>query len=207
MKALGILIVFICTIAFAVIGGLLIAFAFNLFTMQSMMAFLQQTFHLQNMQGIIFGVGAFLIISSIFIAHVSLGKIQREKTIAFNNPDGQVTVSLAAIEDYVRRLSSNMSEIKDLRSHVIAGKKGIEINSRVSLWADSNIPQSTENIQGVIKTRIQEMLGIDEPIIVRVHVGKIVPKEKKRPKKKEKDKEEKPLPFRGSIEYGKDLIS
>ena len=96
-----------------------------------------------------------------------------------------------------------MMDIKDLRSNVIAGKKGIEINARVSLWADVNIPQATSSIQAIIKNRVQEMLGIEEPILVKVHVGKIIQKEKKRPKKKEEEAE-KISPFRGSIEYGKD---
>lgn len=205
MRALGVLIVFICTLSFAVVGGLLVAFSLDLYTAQSLTDFLQQTFQTQNIHLIIGGIGLFLIIASIFIAQITLGKMQREKTIAFNNPNGQVTVSLAAIEDFVRRLSSSITEIKDLRCNVIAGKRGIEINTRVSLWADTNIPETTESIQVIIKNRIQAMLGIEDPITVRVHVGKIVPKEKKRLKKKGKEEiEEKLTPFQGSIEYGKD---
>lgn len=204
MRILGTAIVFICTLVFAVAGGLLIAFSFNLFTVQNLTGFLEQVFQIQNIHLIIGGVGLFLIIASIFIAQITLGKMQREKTIAFNNPNGQVTVSLSAIEDFIKRLSCSMTEIRELRSNVLAGKKGIEINTRVSLWADVNIPQTTENIQAIIKSRIQEMLGIEEPIVVRVHVGKIVSKEKKRPKKKEREVTKETIaPFRGNIEYEK----
>ncbi len=204
MKRLGVVLVFLCTLVFVVIGTLLVAFSFNLFTLQDLTEFLRQTLQVEDMRLIIAGLGLFLVIASIFIAQITLGRMQREKTIAFDNPDGRVTVSLAAIEDFVRRLSSSISEIRDLRSDVIAGKTGIEINARISLWADVNIPETTENIQTIIKNRIQEMLGIEEPIIVRVHVGKIVQKEKKRPKKKGKEEPEETAPFRGSIEYGKD---
>ncbi|MBL7084734.1 MAG: alkaline shock response membrane anchor protein AmaP [Candidatus Omnitrophica bacterium] len=206
MRALGVIVVFICTLVFAVIGGLLVAFSFSLFTLADLTNLLTQTFQVQNIHLIIAGIGLFLIIASISTAQITLGKMQREKTIAFNNPDGQVTVSLSAIEDFIKRLSSSMTEIRDLRSNVIAGKKGIEINARVSLWADVNIPQITETIQVIIKNRIQEMLGIEEPIMVRMHVGKIVQKEKMRAKKKEKQEQEieEATPFRGSIEYGKD---
>lgn len=203
MRILAIFVVFICTLVFAALGGLLVALSFNLFTMQSLAVFLQQTFQIENINLIIGGIGLFLIISSITIAQVSLGKMQREKTIAFNNPSGQVTVSLSAIEDFIKRLSSSITEIRDLRSNVIAGKKGIEINTRISLWADCNIPETTENIQAIIKNRIQEMLGIEEPIVVKVHVGKIVQKEKKQKKQAKEDIEE-TAPFRGNIEYGKD---
>lgn len=204
MRILAMLVVFICTLIFAALGGLLVALSFNLFTLQSLAAFLQQTFQIENINLIIGGTGLFLIISSITIAQVSLGKMQREKTIAFNNPSGQVTVSLSAIEDFVKRLSSSITEIKDLRSNVIAGKKGIEISTRISLWADCNIPETTENIQAIIKNRIQEMLGIEEPIVVKVHVGKIVQKETKKQKRQTKEEIEETAPFRGNIEYGKD---
>lgn len=193
---------FVCTLLFAIIGGLLIALSFDLLTLQNITDLLQQMFQFQNIHLFIGGFGLFLVIASIFTAQISLGKMQREKTIAFNNPDGQVTVSLSAIEDFVRKLASNMSEIRDLRSNVIAGKKGVEINIRVSLWADTNIPESTESIQGIIKNRIQQMLGIEEPIVVKVFVTKIVQKDKKKIKKKEAVEEI--SPFQGNIKYGKE---
>jgi len=34
-----------------------------------------------------------------------------------------------------------------------------------------------EKIQTIVKTRVQEMLGVDEPISIKVHVVKIVHKE------------------------------
>lgn len=205
MRILGIALVFICTLAFVVIGTLMVAFSFDLFSLENITDFIHQTLQIKDLTVIVSGIGLFLILSSIFIAQITLGRIQREKTIAFNNPDGQVTVSLAAIEDFVKRISTNISEIRELRSDVIAGKSGIEINTRLSLWAGVTIPETTENIQKIIKNRIQEMLGIEEPIIVRVHVAKIVHKEeKKRVKKKGKEEEVNPSTFRGSIEYGKD---
>ncbi|MCQ9208261.1 MAG: alkaline shock response membrane anchor protein AmaP [Omnitrophica bacterium] len=205
MRVLGVIIVFICTLIFAIIGAALVAFSFNLLTVQNLTEFLAETLQFENIHLIIGGMGLFLIVASISIAQITLGKMSREKTIAFNNPDGQVTVSLSAIEDFIKRLSLSMGEIKELRSNVVAGKKGIEVNCRVSLWADVNIPETTENTQAIIKNRIQEMLGIEEPIVVRIHVIKIVHKEKKRLKKKEKEElEDKATPFRGSIEYGKD---
>lgn len=209
MRALAAVVIFICTLVFAALGGILVALSLDLFTLQNLTDFLRLAFEIENINLIIGGLGLFLIVASICIAQISFGRMQREKTIAFDNPDGQVSVSLSAIEDFIKRLSSGMSEVKDLRSNVVAGKKGIEINVRVSLWADANIPESTESIQAIIKNRIQEMLGIEETIIVKVHVGKIVPKEKRRFKKKGKEKEKEDVqtqerfaPFQGNIEYG-----
>ena len=87
MRILGIIVVFICTLSFAVVGGLLIAVSFNLFTVKDLTDFLQQIFALQNIHLIVGGFGLVLIAASLSIAQITLGRMQREKTIAFNNPD------------------------------------------------------------------------------------------------------------------------
>lgn len=121
--------------------------------------------------------GAILFVFSIIGIQLTLGKLQKEKTIAFTNPDGQVTVSLRAVEDFIHKIVRGIEEVKELKSDVIATKKGIQINTRVNLWANTDIPATTEKIQQLIKTRLQEMLSIDEPIYIKVHVAKIVEKQ------------------------------
>ncbi len=204
MRAIGTLIIFLSTLVFTIFGGLFIAFSLNVYTLENLTVFLQLAYQFENIHTIVGAIGLFLVLASIFTAQISLGKVKREKTICFSNPNGEVTVSLSAIEDFIKRLSMSIVEIKDLRTSVRAGKKGIEIDNRVSLWADANIPDTTSNVQDVIKNRIQDILGIEDPIIVRVHVGKIVQKERKKLKKQEKELVEEPSSFRGSIEYGKE---
>ena len=50
-----------------------------------------------------------------------------------------------------------------------------------------------------MKSRVQDMLGVEEPINIRVHVVKIAHKEEA---PKESKKDDKMPPYRGSIEYG-----
>lgn len=204
MRTIGASIIFLSTLVFTIVGGLLVAFSFNVYTLENLNGFLHYAYQIENIHTIVGAVGLFLVLASIFTAQISLGKMQREKTIAFSNPNGEVTVSLAAIEDFVKRIAMSIAEIKDLRSNVVAGKKGVEINTRVSLWADANIPDITNNVQDVIKNRIQDILGIEDPITVRVHVGKIVQKERKKERKQESETIEETPSFRGSIEYGKE---
>lgn len=148
-------------------------------------------------------VGALLILISVAAYQFTVARIERQKNIAFNNPDGQVTISLSAIEEFIKRIGSSLPEIKELKSDCIATKKGIDISTRVIFWSDANIPEATEKIQGLIRTRIQEMLGIDEPIIVKVHVTKIAARQEIKQAKKEKDKEDLRMPFSG-MEYRND---
>lgn len=144
--------------------------------------------------------GALVILISMASYQFTIARIERQKNIAFNNPDGQVTISLSAIEEFIKRIGSSLPEVKELKSVCLATKKGIDISARVIFWSDANIPDVTEKIQGLIKTKIQEMLGIDEPIIVKVHVAKIATRSESKSSKKDKDKEDMRMPFSG-MEY------
>ena len=74
---------------------------------------------------------------------------------------------------------------------------------RAVLWAEGNIPEITEKVQFVIKNRLQEMLGIEENISVRVHVSKILPREEHPKKKPDIEQHSVESPFHGTIEYKK----
>lgn len=177
MKMFNNLVLFFYTLIFLIIGAFLIAVSIHTVSLESVLVTLQYIYITPNLRVITALVGLFLIIVSITTAHLTAGKMQREKTIAFTNPEGRVTVSLAAIEDFIRRLISQVPEIKELKPSVVANKRGIEISNRVILFSDTNIPQVTERIQALIKKRVQEMLGIEDTVNVLVHVAKIIQKE------------------------------
>ncbi len=93
----------------------------------------------------------------------------------------------------------HLPEVKELRANVTAGKKGINIINRAVIYSDTNIPEITEKIQNMLKSKIQEMLGIEETINIKIHIAKIVPAESGNPKGRGRD--DKRTLFRG-IEYG-----
>ncbi len=190
------------TLVFLAIGGALIAFSLNLILMEDIIPVMEYAFDTLNIRLAIGLVGLLLILYSLVAVQISLGNMQREKTIAFDNPSGRVTISLSAIEDFIRRSSSHIPEVKELRADVKASKKGINITNRVVVYSNANIPEATERIQSILKRRMQEMLGIEEPINIKVHIAKIASKEpKERSSKKIEDIDEKKGIFKG-IEYG-----
>lgn len=202
MRFLSGLTLFFYTVVFLLLGALFISISLNLIT-QELIAEILNTIYITTNVRLILGItGIVLIFISILALQLTMGKIKREKTIAFENPDGQVTISLSAIEDFIKRALKQLPEVKELRPNVRAGKKGITIVNRVVLFSDINIPETTEKIQNIVKTRVQDMLGVDEPITIRVHVIKIVHKEEHKELKEAKDKQS--SQFRGSIEYGSD---
>ncbi len=192
-------------VIFVAIGSFLLLVSVKFIQSEPLLNALDYIYASMNLRVGVAVTGGLLILISIAAYQFTVARIERQKNIAFNNPDGQVTISLSAIEEFIKRIGSSLPEVKELKSDCIATKKGIDISTRVIFWSDANIPEATEKIQGLIRARIQEMLGIDEPIIVKVHVTKIAPRQEPKQSKKEKDKDKEDLrmPFSG-MEYRND---
>lgn len=186
MRPLQTITIVFYTIVFIIIGFFCIAIWSGFLTFDQLKLY-YEVYNLRTNVGI---AGLIFILVGLFITHLTFGTIQRERTIAFNTPDGQVVISLSAIENFIKRLSNQIPEIKDMRPNVIASKKGVSISTRISLWSDSNIPDVTERIQGIIKNKVQDMLGIEEPITTRVHIAKIVPREGAKSSKRLQEEDE-----------------
>lgn len=208
MRVLG--VVFYATVLI-LIGVALIAFSvtisFNKLQPQTVEYVNNLLLYIQNniFSRIILGLlGLLLILISFSFAQLILGRFQREKTIAFTTTSGEVTIALSAVEDLIRRISGIIPEIKELRPDVIATKKGILVDLRVILKSEANIPDLTARLQEIARAKIQEVLGLEEQIIIKIHVVKIISIEEKDRKRKEKEKEtekeEPTIPFGG---YGR----
>ena len=200
MKIFSVLgIIFYLTITL-VMGVTLIVFSISLLQPQDINNLTIFIFNSPNSKIIVGLSGVLLIIISFFFAQLILGRFQREKTIAFSTSSGEVTIALSAVEDLIRRLAGIIPEIKELRPDVIATKKGIIVDLRIVLRSEANIPDLTARLQDLTRAKIQEVLGVEEQIIIKIHVVKIIPHEEKERKRKEFDKTEPTIPFSG---YGR----
>jgi hypothetical protein len=201
MKFFTVLGIIFYAVMIMVIGLALIVFALNLLLPADVNNLLTLAQSSNNSRVVIGLSGALLILISFSFAQIILGKFQREKTIAFTTSSGQVTISLSAVEDLIRRLAVIIPEVKELRPNVVANKKGIIVEMRVVLRSEANIPELTSRLQDITKSKIQEVLGVDEQIIIRIHVAKIVQDEKDNRRKKDFEKEDRStMPFSG---YGR----
>lgn len=171
-------IIFYATVII-LIGVSLIAFSLNLLQPTDINNLIQLILNSPNSKIIVGLSGALLILISFSFAQLILGRFQREKTIAFTTSSGEVTIALSAVEDLIRRLSGILPEIKELRPDVIATKKGIIVDLRVVLKSEANIPELTNRLQDITRAKIQEVLGVEEQIIIKIHVAKIISTEER----------------------------
>jgi uncharacterized alkaline shock family protein YloU len=201
MRFFTVLGIIFYAVVIIVIGLALIVFSLNLLLPQDVNSLLVYAQSNNNSRIIIGLSGVLLILISFSFAQVILGKFQREKTIAFATSSGQVTISLSAVEDLIRRLAGIIPEVKELRPDVVANKKGIIVDMRVVLRSEANIPELTSRLQDITKSKIQEVLGLEEQIIIRIHVAKIAHDEKDNRRRKDFEKDDRSaIPFSG---YGR----
>ncbi len=143
-------------------------------------------------------VAAFIAAATMLIgwafARIIYGRQEQERIIHFDNPLGRVSISLSALEDLIRRLTVNTPQVKEIRPEIAATKKGLNVHIRLVLRSDVNIPEMTADLQDIIRRKIQDLIGAEEQVHIRVHVIKIVADGVK-----ERDEDEviSPLPFRG----------
>jgi len=189
MKIFNALVLSFYTLLILLLGATLVSISLGVITEGNIGQIVSLCYNDANLR-LGLGIGGLLfIIIGLGVVQLAINRVYREKTISFENPDGQITISLAAIEDFIRRLFRTNTDIKELRPQCMVGKKGIEISNKVALWSDTKIPEVTEKIQSVIKSRLQQILGTEEAITVKVNVVKIAAKEIRRPRTKEEPEE------------------
>lgn len=180
---------------------LLFFYVFETFEIQVLMKFLHLVFMNEQSRlavGIFSGLLMFL---TIVFYRAFLVRIQKDKVIAFDNPAGRVTVSLVALEDLIKRKIIKMYEVRDVKTKIrAAGRRGLQVKITLIMCSEGHIPDITANVQDVVKNKIQDVIGLDEPVNISVYIGKIIPDEthfRKSQEKLEDNKTEPNIPFQG----------
>ena len=185
----------------SVLSGVALFFVTRTIMLQEVTFYLEKVYYDDQLRAIVGLTSCGLIFLSLGLAKMILGSRQKEKTIAFDNPSGRVSIALTAVEDLVRRIMYKVPEVKEIKPHIFATKRGLEIEARLILRADVNIQEMTSQLQDLVKNKIQDIIGIDEKVIVRIHIVKIVLEDGKTKSKKEKEekdqKTELAVPFQG----------
>ncbi|HOD12418.1 MAG TPA: alkaline shock response membrane anchor protein AmaP [Candidatus Omnitrophota bacterium] len=182
------------------VAAVAVSFAVHRIKFEELTYFLNIAYQSRNICIAIIIVSVTAVLVGFLFSRIILGVQQKERTIAFENPSGRVTISLVALEDMIKRTVLRVSEVKEVRSSVRATKKGIDVTCRLVLKAESNIPDMTSRIQDLVKSRIQEILGLEENVIVRIHITKIMTQSEKDSSGSESDRKDfsdMSVPFKG----------
>ena len=157
------------------VGSSILLFALNWLSFGDLYVLSHAFYHNPDLRMIVGIVGAVILITNFLFYRYFSVNVHRDKIIAFDNPSGRVSVSLMAMEDLVRRMIIKMSQVKDGRVKIKATKKGLDVKIRVIIKSETHIPELTSKIQDQVKRKIQDTIGLEEPVDVAIYVGKIIP--------------------------------
>ncbi|MGG1551671.1 MULTISPECIES: alkaline shock response membrane anchor protein AmaP [Paenibacillus] len=86
---------------------------------------------------------------------------------------GDIRISIETVENLSLKAAGRTKGTKDLRARVRVNQAGLEITIRTIVDGESSIPELTEEMQGTVKSYIEEITGI--PVAaVTVFVANIV---------------------------------
>lgn len=183
------------------LGCFAILYVFNVLSYKDIVDLLYITYLDDNLRVAVGCIAAGLLFINFILYRQLDVNVHKEKVIAFDNPSGRVSVALVALEDLIRRTISRFPEVKESKVDIRALKRALSVKILLVLCSEVNIPELTSIVQETAKRKIQDIIGLDEPLNISVYISKILGdavKDKKSGKKEEP--EERPVvqvPFQG----------
>ncbi len=150
----------------------IILFVLHVIDLATINKFLYLVYNDGKVAAVTFGIACGVILMSVILENLIYGTRRRERNIAFQNANGPVSVSLTALEDLIKRLNAQIPEIKEIRPFVVALRKGLDIDIKLVLRQEANIPDLTSRLTDLVRRKIEESIGMEGKINVRIHVIK-----------------------------------
>lgn len=151
----------------------ILLFVGHAFDIQWIYIFANAFYYDQNLRLAWIGIAVFLLFMNFLYYQFCSVNVHREKIIAFENPLGLVRVSLVALEDLVKKLLIKQEGVKEIRPIISAVKKGLNVKIKISLDTETHIPEFTSMLQDLVTRKIQDIIGLTDPVQVEIYITKI----------------------------------
>ncbi len=134
---------------------------------------LEQYLKLPNANLILAGIGCGLWIMGLLILYIDAKISQQKKAIIHKTIHGEVRVAKKAIEDFIKRISSEESFIKTIKPKIVIKRKGVKISLIVSLWSEIPANEATIALQSRVKEALESTIGISNIREIKVFVEEV----------------------------------
>ncbi|MFA6280950.1 MAG: alkaline shock response membrane anchor protein AmaP [Candidatus Omnitrophota bacterium] len=121
---------------------------------------------------------------------------RRERSVVTESSYGKVSITLFAIEDMLKNMLETQNGLSHVRPRIICKKHGIEVIIRGNLSVDANLPVFTKEIQEKTREKLQNLLGEEKEIKIKIEIRKMVFKGKKKIVESTEDITEPEIPYR-----------
>jgi uncharacterized alkaline shock family protein YloU len=121
----------------------------------------------------VFLSGALIVLIFLRMLQKAFSRAKSKKTIRAKTDQGQIDVTLVAIEDMVKKVLHTSDNIAHIRSKVTSNKKDVIINVKLTLKKAVNVKSFAQEIQEKIKNKIQTILGDQRNLKINLEIRKI----------------------------------
>ena len=184
MRALDRLISFIFSIIILVVSIVLILVGIGVVDSQMIIDMLNEyvfvdemlsanVFNPLTITGIVLFVAA--LKTTVFL---SLFKINDKAPILVKTSNGEVEIAQETITTTAKNVALSFDNIKDVQAKMIKKKKGVVIYAMVLVYANSNIRETTEEIQKQVKEVVKATTGVNV-LEVNIKVKNVYQKNRK----------------------------
>ena len=179
------------------VGIILIALPFNLDKLRLLANYIEIQMTTDPNNILICGLfGILIILTCLWLIHSVLVKSRKDKSITFDAADGKVSITFFALEDMLKKLLEERTEISHTKPKVIVKKKELLVNVKTNLAEEVNLLEFTNEVQGKIKEKLENLLGEDKNIKINIEIRKMRFKGGANREDIEEEEEEPEVPFR-----------
>ncbi|MDF7807569.1 alkaline shock response membrane anchor protein AmaP [Pontiellaceae bacterium B12219] len=119
-------------------------------------------------------LGVVMILSILLQWFGGIGKKRKKKFIDFQSDDGNVGISIKAIQDFIERVGKEFAAVKSIESELIEQKGTLDIAISVKVVSGNKIPELSAVLQQRIRESVRESLGLDQIRNITIKISEIV---------------------------------
>lgn len=137
-----------------------------------------------------------LLILLLCLRYLQRTIFRRERSVVTESSYGKVSITLFALEDMLKNMLEAENGLSHVRSKVVCKKHGVEVVIRGNLNADANLQVFAKDVQEKTREKLQNLLGEDKEIKIKIEIRKMVFKGKKKLIESTEEISEPEIPYR-----------
>ena len=160
-------------LAFLTLGSLLIIVALHILSVEDALLRIREVYASPWRSFQTGLVGLLFIAVGLAFSKMLMKKGRESETLIFQSEIGPIVVSVAAIEDVVKKVLKHFHMIKEWKIKTLFQGKEVKIKLRLVLWSGGQLPELLNEIQNEICSRVKKLLSRENGVEVACEVQRI----------------------------------
>lgn len=173
MKVVNAFVHLFAIFAFLTLGSLLIIVALRIVSAEDAILKIQEVYS-SPWKSVQTGlIGLLLIMVGLAFSKILIKKGREAEALIFQSEIGPIVVSVAAIDDVVKKVMKRYHLVKEAKIKTLIRGKDVEIKMRLILWGGGRVADLLVEIQNEVRSRAAKLLGSENKLEVTCDVQRI----------------------------------